>query len=332
MAGSEPLGGHHYPGVIVNESETRIDVTVVGRRSVTDDIAEITLESSGREVPRWGAGAHIDVILDDDTIRQYSLCGLPEPSGRFRIAVLREDHGRGGSILVHETLVPGVRTAIHLPRNHFPLVRASSYVFVAGGIGITPMLALVAAAQASGRPWRLVYTGRGASRMAYADELSERYPSRVRIHDSTGGRIDLRSAVGDCAPGTAVYCCGPEALLADVEQVCDPMAAVDVFHERFVPRDAGIPLRSEPFDVHLAISGKTLTVPPDRSILDVALAHDVMVLSSCREGTCGTCEVDVVSGEIDHRDSILTPEERSEGESMMICVSRAASPRLVLEL
>ncbi|MQY18383.1 PDR/VanB family oxidoreductase [Nocardia macrotermitis] len=310
-----------------------ITVVVSARRQVARDIVEFTLaRPDGGPLPGWEPGAHIDVLLADDTVRQYSLCSTPEDPGCYRIAVLREAGGRGGSIRMHETLLPGSTVAIRPPRNHFPLVRALEYILVAGGIGITPMLPLAAAAQHSGRPWRLVYTGGEAEAMAYADELRDLYGSAVTVHESGfQDRIDVAALLADARPGTAVFVCGPAGLIAAAEDACRELPAVDVFSERFAAL-ATTTADDVAFEVSLARSGLILTVPPGRSILEMAEEHSVLAASSCREGACGTCETEVVSGEIDHRDAVLSPEERAEGESMMICVSRCAGGRLVLEL
>ncbi|WP_216900747.1 PDR/VanB family oxidoreductase [Nocardia alni] len=310
-----------------------IDVVVRERRCVGVDIDEFTLARPDRgALPAWEPGAHIDLLLPDELVRQYSLCSDPADLSAYRIAVLREPRGRGGSVRAHETLKVGAPISIRPPRNHFPLVRALGYVFVAGGIGITPMLSLVAAAQRRGRPWRMIYTGRGSASMPYGRELTERYGNSVTLHHSArDGRIDLTADLAGLSPGTAVYACGPTGLIAAAEAACAGLEAVDVFAERFTAPD----LRgsdSRAFEVSLAVSGLTLSVPTGRSILEVAEASGVLTLSSCREGNCGTCETGVVSGEVDHRDSVLTPEERAENESMMICVSRCAGERLVLEL
>ncbi len=310
-----------------------IDLVVCERRCVADDIDEFTLvRPDSGTLPVWEPGAHIDLLLSDTLVRQYSLCSDPSDLSTYRIAVLREPHGRGGSVEAHETLRIGACCSIRPPRNHFPLVRALGYVFIAGGIGITPMLPLVAAAARGGRPWRIVYTGRGAASMPYARELRERYGNSVTLHDSTqAGRIDLTADLAGSLPGTAVYACGPAGLIAAAETACSGLAAVDVFAERFTApdlRDAD----SRAFEVSLAVSGLTLSVPAHQSILEVAEASGVVTLSSCRVGNCGTCETGVVNGEVDHRDSVLTPEERAENESMMICVSRCAGDRLVLDL
>ncbi|QNG20500.1 oxidoreductase [Rhodococcus triatomae] len=311
-----------------------LEVVVIERRTVAHDVVELTLARPDRSVlPPWAPGAHLDLVLAEDLVRQYSLCGTPEERSTFMIAVRREAPGRGGSARVHDDLRVGARVRVRPPRNHFPLVRAAGYVLVAGGIGITPMLALARAAAASGRSWQLHYCGRGADRMPYAGDLVAAWPGQITLHDSvTEGRWDPRTALSGLERGTAVYCCGPTGLLSAVEEAVAPLPAVDVFTERFVPPAPDTAATARPFEVHLATSGRTLSVPTDRSILDVVEEADLLAASSCREGICGTCEVEVVSGEIEHRDAVLTPEERAEGETMMICVSRACGPRLVLDL
>jgi ferredoxin len=169
--------------------------------------------------------------------------------------------------------------------------------------------------------------------MAFLDELEVRYGDRVRVYTAdVDARMEVASLVADAGAGTLVYCCGPARLLAAVEDASAFLPHGSLHLERFEARDAGAPLLDDSFEVKLTLSGQTLTVPPERSILDVVEEAGVLVLSSCREGTCGTCETPVVSGEVDHRDSVLTPDEQEDNEVMMICVSRAACPRLVLEL
>jgi ferredoxin-NADP reductase len=220
------------------------------------------------------------------------------------------------------------------PRNNFELAPSPRYLFIAGGIGITPILVMISAAEAAGADWRLVYGGRHRASMAFLDELA-RYGDRVTVcpQDETG-LLDLDTLLGIPVADTLVYCCGPEPLLAAVEQRCAfwPRRALHV--ERFSAKPLTAPSRAEAFEVVLARSELTLTVPPDRSILDVVDDAGVGVLSSCAEGTCGTCETPVLEGEPDHRDSVLDEDERERerGACMMICVSRSRSPRLVLDL
>jgi ferredoxin-NADP reductase len=218
------------------------------------------------------------------------------------------------------------------PRNNFPLVGSPRYLFIAGGIGITPILPMIRAAEAAGAEWRLVYGGRQRASMAFLDELAH-YGDRVSIRpqDETG-LLDLDALLGTPEPDTLVYCCGPEPLLAAVEQRCHAWPPRSLHVERFSPKPLTEPVLTEAFEVVLRQSELELTVPPDRSILSVVEAAGVGVLSSCAEGTCGTCETAVLDGEPDHRDSVLTEEERQANDCMMICVSRSRGPRLVLDL
>lgn len=314
----------------MSSSAGSIPVRVVARRSVAGHIDEFVLATiTDQPLPPWSAGSHIDVATPAGPVRQYSLC--PSPDGHtYRIAVERRTDSRGGSVSAHDGLAVGSETWISEPRNHFALTRALGYVFVAGGIGITPMLSLVDDAERAGRPWRLIYIGRTRAEMAFVDELAADH--RVTIHEShRSGRLNLADGLAGLPRGTAVYTCGPPTMLDAVTHACEPQIAVDSFTERFTPPVQSGVLNLE-FELSLAFSGLTVTVPQDRTILDVLDERGVVAPASCREGMCGTCETGVVSGEVDHRDAILSPEERSENESMMICVSRCTSGRLVLEL
>ncbi|WP_238418767.1 PDR/VanB family oxidoreductase [Gordonia sp. 'Campus'] len=310
-----------------------IRARVVARRHLAAHIDEFVLGPSAEfPLPAWTPGSHIDLHTPTGLVRQYSLCPSPGETGRYRIAVERRTDSRGGSRSTHDDLSEGMEVRIGPPRNHFALTRALSYVFVAGGIGITPLVSLAAEADRAGRPWRLIYVGRSREEMAFADELEGRHPGLVTIYESSRtGRPDLTAELSGLARGTAVYACGPPSMLDAVEDACGPQPAVDAFTERFTAATTEMAHDTE-FELSLALSGVTVTVPPDRTILDVLGVSGVVAPASCREGICGTCETGVVSGEVDHRDSILSPEERAENESMMICVSRCTSGRLVLEL
>jgi ferredoxin-NADP reductase len=234
---------------------------------------------------------------------------------------------------VHDVLAEGDAVRVRGPRNHFPLVAARRYVFVAGGIGITPILPMLAAAERAGTDWTLAYGGRSRTSMAFADDLRETYGERVRLcPQDECGLLDLPAMLGEPAENTFVYCCGPTALLDAVQRHCAAWPAGALRIERFRPATTTNPVRAEPFEVELAASGLTLSVPPDRSILDAVRGAGVQVLSSCQEGTCGTCETPVLRGLVDHRDSLLSEQERAAGDTMLICVSRAACPKLVLDL
>jgi ferredoxin-NADP reductase len=315
-------------------STTTVTVTVADRRRLTDRVTEFRLVPATGVLPEWTPGSHLDVHVptpDGRTlVRQYSLCSDPADLSGYTVAVDRAADSRGGSTALHDLAVPGTQLQISEPRNHFPLTRALNYVLVAGGIGVTPLVALAARVARSGRPWRMLCLSRTAGTMPYLPELRSAYGAAVTFHGSAAGRLDLAGALADLPRGTAVYVCGPGTLADDVATAVAGQPAVDVFTEQFTaPETSGT---NTSFDVSLASTGDTVTVPPDASVLQVLEAHGTPVASSCREGMCGTCEVDVVSGEVDHRDSVLTPEERGENESMMVCVSRCVSGRLVLDL
>ncbi|MFE2944622.1 PDR/VanB family oxidoreductase [Streptomyces sp. NPDC059255] len=313
--------------------EPESELVVAGRADEAEGIVSLTLRhADGGPLPVWEPGAHIDLIPGAGPTRQYSLCGDPADRTAWRIAVRHEPAGRGGSAYVHDRLTPGTAVRVRGPRNHFALRPAARYLFIAGGIGITPILPMTAAAEAAGARWTLLYGGRTRASMAFLDRLA-RYGDRVRPspRDETGP-LDLASYLGAPEPGTLVYCCGPEPLLDAVAERCRDWPAGALSVERFSAGGSDPRADSGGFEVELARSGLTLTVEPGRSILDTVEAAGVPVLSSCREGTCGTCETDVLAGEPDHRDTLLTAEERAAGRTMMICVSRCRGPRLVLDL
>jgi len=303
---------------------------VVDRRDpAADGVLALTLRHPlGEQLPPWEPGAHIDVVLGPGLERQYSLCGDPADRTAWRIAVLREPAGRGGSAHVHGQLRQGDKVRVRGPRNHFALRPAPRYRFIAGGIGITPILPMLAAAEAAGAEWTLLYGGRTRESMAFTAELS-RYGDRVTVApQDESGLLDLAAVLDGVPEGTLVYCCGPGPLLDAVEARC-PAGLLHV--ERFAPKEQLAGENTE-FDVELAQTGTTVTVPADVSVLDAVRASGVEVLFSCTEGTCGTCETDVLDGTPDHRDSVLTDEEREAGETMMICVSRCRGKKLVLDL
>ncbi|MFE9169070.1 PDR/VanB family oxidoreductase [Streptomyces kebangsaanensis] len=305
------------------------ELVVERREPVADGVLALTLRHPlGERLPAWGPGAHVDLLLGPGLERQYSLCGDPADRTSWRIAVLREPAGRGGSAHVHERVGEGDKVRVRGPRNHFRLEPSPRYRFVAGGIGITPILPMLAAAETAGAEWTLLYGGRTRNSMAFTEELT-RYGERVTFapQDETG-LLDLGSVLDGLPDGTLVYCCGPGPLLDAVRKRCP--AGVLRF-ERF--QAAAQPTGGDAeFEVVLVQSGRTLTVPVGVSVLDTVRAAGVEVLYSCTEGTCGTCETDVLEGTPDHRDSVLSDEERESGETMMICVSRCRGRRLVLDL
>ncbi|WP_026342585.1 PDR/VanB family oxidoreductase [Nocardia sp. BMG111209] len=306
---------------------------VDAKTEVARDVVAVRLaEPDGGPVPRWTPGAHIDLVLDTDLVRQYSLCGDPADDRHLTVAVLREATGRGGSIRVHDKLEEGDLVEVGGPRNAFALTPAPGYLFVAGGIGITPLVPMAAAVAASGVPWRLLYGGRTRASMAFAGELLAAHPGRVDIRpEDVHGLLDLDAALDAAVTGTAVYCCGPEPLLWAVEAAVRERAGLDLHVERFAPK-AAVAAASGEFEVELARSGRVITVPATVSLLDALTGAGVPAAFSCREGTCGTCEVAVLAGTPDHRDSVLTADERAAGDVVMPCVSRCLGARLVLDL
>jgi ferredoxin-NADP reductase len=315
----------------MNQPTSDLTVRVADRVDVGADVAVLDLERDGAPLPAWEPGAHVDVLLPSGLVRQYSLCGTD--ASRWRIAVLREPEGRGGSSWLHEHARQGTTLGIAGPRNHFAFEAPSggSVLLIAGGVGITPILPMAAAAVAAGSDVVLHYAGH-EGRMAFVDELMDVLADRLVLHVSERDeRLDIDALLTSAASDTVVRCCGPSGLVDEAERVATALG-LDFHAERFVAEPLSAPVWDGDFEVEMVSSGLTLTIPPDRSILEVAEENGVFVLSSCHEGTCGTCETPVLEGQVDHRDSILTPAEREHGDLMYICVSRAACPRLVLEL
>ena len=301
--------------------------------NASDGVVTLLLaHAAGDDLPQWQPGSHIDMVLEDGLVRQYSLCGDPADRSVYRIGVLREQAGRGGSEFVHDRLQVGDRVHLRGPRNHFALKPSPSYLFVAGGIGITPILPMIAEAQRTGADWRLLYGGRSRDSMAFLDRL-EKYGDRVDVRpEDENGKLDLRAFLAGHSAGDLVYCCGPEPLLRAMEWACSDLPRETLQVERFAPKDAIHADDDTGFEVYLQASDLTVAVGPDQSILERVEDAGIPVLSSCQEGTCGTCETDVVEGDLAHRDSVLTEADRASGETMMICVSRCKGKRLVLDL
>lgn len=309
-----------------------LNVEVSGVRTVAEGVVEITMVSQdGGALPSWLPGAHVELQLANGLKRQYSLCGDPDATGGYTIAVLREPAGRGGSDFIHRHVRTGAPLRISSPRNLFPLETADRYVLIAGGIGITPLLAMVRELDRRKSDWRLFYGGRSRASMAFVDTLAE-FGDRVAIHPQDEcGLLPLERMIGNPIQDQLVYCCGPASLIDAVSKIGTRWPINPVHCERFGPA-ASVELDSSAFEIQLHRSGDVLQVPADMSILDVLEGHGIQVPSSCRQGTCGTCEVGIVSGEVDHRDSILTEDERLSNESLFVCCSRAKSPRLVLDV
>jgi len=312
----------------------RLPMSVRTRTMESASVVALELvPTDGAALPEWSPGAHIAVHLPAGMDRQFSLCGDPANRTAYRIAVLLERDGRGGSEFVHNHLLVGDTVDVSQPLNNFELMPSSAFHFIAAGIGITPILPMLKVAQKSAADWNLTYLGKSRTSMAFLDHL-DAYGDRVRICPKDEvGRQNLRAVLGPPAPNTAVYACGPERMLSEVEDIMTTWQPGSLHLERFTPKRH--PADTEgpsAFDVKLALSNLLLRVPADTSILSIVEEAGVFAPSSCREGTCGTCETLILSGVADHRDSVLSPEEQESNESMMICVSRAKTPLLELEL
>jgi ferredoxin-NADP reductase len=322
--------------VIVSHDEQDLLLRVRQLRWEAEGVVSVHLDSpDGSPLPDWSPGAHIDLHLPGVITRQYSLCGSTLDKHSWRIAVLREPVSRGGSAAVHETLRPGDLVRVVGPRNNFGLVASPRYLFIAGGIGITPLLPMIEQVAATGAEWRLVYGGRQLASMAFVDDLRERHADAVDVRpQDEHGILDLDALLGTPQADTLVYCCGPEPLLNAVEERCAAWPKGSLHVERFAPkqREAVDADAESAFDVVLQRSGLTVMVPPGMAILEAVESHGVDVPNSCREGICGTCETTVLEGTPDHRDSLLSDDEKEANETMMICVGRALCPRLVLDL
>ena len=319
------------------DADADFELTISAREHVADGVLALTLgRRDGQSLPSWEPGAHIDLVCSDTLIRQYSLCGDPADRFCWHIAVLLEPQGRGGSRLVHEKLLEGQTVRVRGPRNHFRLDPAGRYTFIAGGIGITPLFPMIASVSAAGADWSLTYGGRHRGSMAFVDSLLDRYGDRVTVYPQDEfGHIDLDALLGTGGRIPAdelVYCCGPSPLLTAVEQRVAADSVDRLRIERFEPAEEVRRDTDQPFEIEVASTGQVLTVPASESVLETLARNGYKVEASCKEGTCGTCETGVLGGEVDHRDSVLTAVEREANELMMICVSRAACSRLVLDL
>ena len=305
---------------------------------VADGIVQLRLVApDGRPLPRWTPGSHIDVECGSpDRSRQYSLCGDPADTHAFEIAVLREPDGRGGSAWIHANVRVGDRLKIRGPRNHFRLDEScGKLVLIAGGIGITPISAMARRAQALGLDYALHYSGRRRSGMPFIDELAALHGERLHLHVSDeGGRNDLPALLATPDPDTQIYACGPVRMLQALDACCahwpDDALRVEHFESTLGALD---PSKEQAFEVELKDSGIVVQVPADQTLLHALRAANIDVQSDCEEGLCGSCEVRVLAGEVDHRDVVLIRAEREAHQKMMTCCSRACGgQRLVLEL
>jgi vanillate O-demethylase ferredoxin subunit len=315
----------------------RIQVVVQSIHRETETVRVLKLTSyKGNVLPAVTPGAHIAVELPNHLVRNYSLTGdLSDPES-YTIAVRRGTEG-GGSHFMHENIAPGDRLVVSPPQNRFPLrTDAWNTLLIAGGIGITPLLPMAFSLNAIGRSFALHYCTRGPEHTAFRDTLlASGFAGRVQLHhrvDHAGG-MDVRQVLQAAPAGTQVYCCGPEGLIQAVLSAARDSRGLEVHVERFVaPTGQSDRKGLETFEIEVASSGQIYRVEAGDSILDVLLDNGHDVPCSCEQGLCGTCLIEVLDGVPDHRDAVLTDEERAAGRSIAVCVSRSRSPKLKLNI
>jgi len=340
-----PSGAGWQPFVVQGGTEAEAGTMSLRARQLrheAEGVVSVLLDDpTGGVLPAWTAGAHLELLLPSGRTRHYSLAGDPDDRSSYLVAVLREEHGRGGSIEIHDALRVGSLVKVRGPRNNFALADAQDYVLIAGGIGITPILPI--ARQLRGRrPWRLFYGGRSRRSMAFLTEVAQLSgDGTVEIRPSDEStRLDLDRIFRRVTEESAIYCCGPERLLNAVQERCSQLGMADRLHlERFSPPavvQATVVADSVPvddgFDVELARTGTTVRVEPLVTTLDALRSVLPNLPSDCEGGICGTCEVQVLGGVPEHRDFVLSDSEREAGNSMLVCVSRSRTPKLLLDL
>lgn len=307
----------------------------VERAEVTGAVLHLTLrDPKGRPLPDWSPGAHIDLISSGFT-RKYSLCGPASARDRFEVAILREDGGKGGSVHFHETLREGGEISVAGPRNLFRLDEtAPSYLLIAGGIGITPILAMADRLRALGKPYALHFAGRTRAGMPLLARVKRDHGAALTVHaGDEGHRMDLKHLTGGLADGGQVYACGPTRMLTALEDLAAGWPEGRLHIEHFSAEDQSLdPAREHGFQAILADSGLSVQVRPDQTLFQALTDAGIDLNCDCKEGLCGSCEAAVVDGEIDHRDRVLSRAERAEGRRMMTCCSRAKGDRITLAL
>ena len=313
-------------------------VRVEQRKVEAEGICSFELVADdGKALPAFTAGAHIDVHVGPGLIRQYSLCNDPADTASYRIAVLREPASRGGSSAMHAQVKAGDRLTVSEPKNHFPLVPAAHSLLVAGGIGVTPIMAMATTLHREGSAFELHYCGRSASRMAFVDELSKSpFADRVQVHTDDGAAeqlFDAKQLLTSAHEASHLYVCGPAGFMDHVLDTARQLGwPEDRLHREYFAGTVTTTDSDAPFTVRIASTGLELTVPADQRVIDVLAANGVDVPVSCESGVCGTCLTRVLEGAPDHRDSYLTDDERQANDQFTPCCSRACSPLLVLDL
>lgn len=311
----------------------QIRMRVEKRRALTPGISEFTLVPVDDQVtlPGFDPGAHITVETPSGAMRRYSLVGDGTDPKQYIIAVKREPASRGGSVSMHDKAEEGTELNVEPPENDFPLTDVTKYLLIAGGIGVTPIYAMARHLDKKGKELRIIYCTRSPEESAYLEELNKEFEGRIIVHHDEGNPENSYDFWDDFLTprATHVFCCGPKPFMEEVKAVSGHWPEGRIHFEDFKPVEV-VREDDKPFEVELSKSGKTLTVPEDRSILETLRDAGFQTSSSCESGTCGTCKTRLLSGDVDHRDMVLMDEEKED--FIMICVSRAKSGRLVLDL
>jgi ferredoxin-NADP reductase len=298
---------------------------------------ELRPASPDGSFPAFEAGSHIDLHLGNGLVRSYSLVNPVTDRQRYVVGVLNDRSSRGGSRYVHEQLRVGMTVPISVPRNNFRLTESAEHsVLVAGGIGVTPIFCMLGRLVALGKQVDFIYCARSRHEAAFIADIEAFACERVRLYwhfdEEQAGPPDLKALLSAHSPDAHLYCCGPTPMLDAFERACGALGFTHVHIERFAAVQDPAPASQDSYSVDLRRSGKTVQVPAGTSLLDALLEAGIKPEFSCREGICGACETRVLSGEVEHHDSILTKEEHAANKSMMICVSRGGRGPLVLDV
>ena len=311
-----------------------LPMRVTRNERIADGIHMLEIrDAGGKPLPEFSAGAHIAVRVPSGVLRKYSLCNDPAERDRYLVAVKRETNGRGGSIDLIDHVKAGDELMVAPPVNDFELPqRAQDFLFIAGGIGITPIMAMIREAHRQGKRFRLFYLSRSPETTAFLDELAApEFKDSVTVHYDEGDparSLDLKPILAERKNREHLYCCGPRPLMEAVRQMTDHWSSAAVHFEAFSDAETH-KSTDRPFKVRLARTGGVVEVPADKTILEVLRAHGLDVPSSCETGTCGTCRTKLLAGEADHRDLVLHDHERAD--TIMICVSRAKGDEITID-
>lgn len=313
------------------------EVEVTAKTRETDAIHLFRLaRTDNAPLPAFSAGAHIDLHLPNGLVRQYSLCNPPHDHHCYEIGVLNDPDSRGGSVTLHESVNVGDRLTISEPRNLFPLEHsASHHLLIAGGIGITPLLCMAERLAHTNASFSLHYCARSPAHAAFVERIkSSEFADRVTFHFSqTDGRVDMQALLADPDQGTHLYTCGPNPFMDAVLQTAAAQGWDESrLHREYFAAASGSTEADSAFEIQLASSGEVIQIPADKSALEVLLDLDIDISFACEEGVCGSCSTRLLSGEPDHRDVYMTPEEHAKNEEFAPCCSRAKSARLVLDI